>query len=205
MILLLIASPAWGQRVEARDGSIYLIQEDQAEVQLTTGYEDSDPSLSADGAKVAYVRSRKVDSPEASGRVYELHVIHLASGDDQQVLATPFELDGVTYSVLLGPKFSPDGESIYFVFDWSVTTGGIAVLDLVTEELRFVVPALGLPAVVYKGEYEGDLVVLQRRQKLSGIGNLILYYLFTPEGEEVGVIGDEPFDVGIFLQDIVGQ
>jgi hypothetical protein len=51
---------------------------------------------------------------------------------------------------------------------------------------------------VYSGKYAGDLVVLQRRPKL-GLGSYCLYYLFTRYGREIGVVGDNEFDVEIFL------
>lgn len=58
-------------------------------------------------------------------------------------------------------------------------------------------PAINFSSVPH-GRYAGELIVYQRRPKLL-LGDYYLYYLFTPDGKEVGVVGDSEFDVGLFL------
>ena len=196
VLLAPLASADVPQRVEVRGGSVYLIDDKDHETRVTPeGGVTAEATLSRDKSKVAYVRSmRSTDGRKIS----EIRIYHVANRKEELVLEGPVMIGGREYSSFDSPKFSPDGDAVYFLFDWAVTTHGVARLDLKTLEVRFVVPALDFPAVVQNGKYIGDLVVSQRRPTLS-LDHYTLYYLFSPEGKEIGVVGETEFDVGIFL------
>jgi hypothetical protein len=195
---LIVVPTTRAQRVEARDGSIYLIDGGGKEKTLTNSGKDAEPVLSTKGDQVAYVRSYTSKEASSEGVVSEIRVHNVVTGHDQTVLRGPVLIEGEKYFGFGSPRFSPDARKLYFLFNWSVTTHGLASLDLASHDVKFLMPAVDFPAVVLSGKYKGDLVVLQRRPKLS-LGSYYLYYLFTPDGREVGVVGDKEFDVGIFL------
>ncbi len=193
---VLLASPE--QRVESQGGSIYLIDERGHKDRLTMGGFDTQPSLSADGKEVAYVRSRPSQTADDEGAVSEIRIINLVLRTDEVVFHGPAFIGDKRYSGFGTPRLSPDGKLLYFLFNWSATTHGLATLNLTSHEIKFLMPAVSFPAIVYRGKYRGDLIVLQRRPKLS-LGDFLLYYLFAPNGVEIGVVGDSEFDVGIFI------
>jgi hypothetical protein len=59
-------------------------------------------------------------------------------------------------------------------------------------------------SVVPEGKYKGDLIVKQHRPKLA-LGYYDWFYLLKPNGEQVGVIGENKDDVDYFLDTYVGD
>jgi len=203
MLIRLICAAAIGlsiplmsaaSRVETRKGAVCLIAPGGTASKLTEGPNDSAPMLSSDGQQVVYVRSRVLAEPDPT---FEIRVHNVTVGTDRSVLRSPISIRGEKYSEIGRPQFSADGKTIYFLFNWSVTTHGLARFDMKTGEVKFVMPAFEFYSVV-RGKYGGDLVVQQRRAKLA-TGYYYLYYLYTPDGKEIGVVGENQADVDLFL------
>jgi hypothetical protein len=184
-------------RVESRNGSIYYIAADGIEERITDGRADDDPAVSVDGGEIVFVRSWPAADAGDERVRSELHVYNLRQHHDDIILQAPIIIDGTKYFGFGSPQFSPDASRVYFLFNWSVATHGLAEVSVATHRVRFIMPAMSFSVVSY-GKYAGDLVVKQRRSKLS-LGTYTLYYLFTPRGQEIGVVGETEFDVGLFL------
>lgn len=197
MSQLVVSATGAAQRVESRNGSIYLIDASGFTHRLTNSTEDQSPSLSLSGSEVVYARSWPSDEGR-EGAASEIRIYNLATGADEPVLRSPIMIDGKKYFGFGSPRFSPDAKTVYFLINWAVTTHGLVSLDVPSHAVRFLMPAVSFPGVMTRGKYAGDLIVLQSRPKL-GLGTYSLYYLFTPTGKEVGVVGDSEFDVGLFL------
>jgi hypothetical protein len=58
--------------------------------------------------------------------------------------------------------------------------------------------------VILTGKYKDDLVVKQHRAKL-GVGYYDWYYVLKPNGQEVGVVGQDKDDVYNFVNMYVGK
>jgi hypothetical protein len=187
----------FAQRVEERDGSIYLIGQSGAITKITEGNNDSSPALSADRAKVVYLRTYASNEPGSDGSLSEIRCYQVSTRRDQSILRAPTVIDGQRYFGFGSPQFSADGLQVFFLFDWSVTTHGLASVGLRTRSVKFLMPAVTFFSVL-RGKYAGNLVVQQRRPKLS-TGFFYLYYLFSPAGKELGVVGENQFDVDLFL------
>ena len=185
------------QNVDSRDGSIYFTDRNHHSITVTNGGTDTSPSLSADDHKVVYVRSYPSKEDGSDGLVSEIRIHDLVTGTDSGILKGPLMIDKEKYFGFGFPQFSADSNKIYFLIDWSVATRGIAAVDIRSREIHFVLPAITFSSVL-RGKYAGNLVARQRRPKLSG-GYYYLYYLFTPNAQELGVVGDSEFDVGLFL------
>ena len=91
--------------------------------------------------------------------------------------------------------FSPDSKTVYFVGSAWVTTGALHGVNIDGSNERFIEGANTLEKVIDKGDYKGDLVISQHRYFLGG-GSYDWYYVFTPEGKEVGPLGDDLKTVG---------
>ena len=93
-----------------------------------------------------------------------------------------------------GVQFSSDGRMVYFVTAAWATSGAVHVVDTTNRKERFVVAGHNV-RVVPSGEYRDHLLVQQHRYFLGG-GSYDWFFLFTPGGREVGVVGE---DTGNFM------
>ncbi len=84
-------------------------------------------------------------------------------------------------------KFSPDGKRLYFITSAWVTSGALHRVNVDGSGERFVAAANSLK-VLGSGSYKGHLIISQHRYFLGG-GSYDWYYVFTPQGKEVGPLG----------------
>ncbi|HMJ06389.1 MAG TPA: hypothetical protein VK474_09070, partial [Chthoniobacterales bacterium] len=86
-------------------------------------------------------------------------------------------------------QFSTDGRLIYFVSPAWATSGAVHVVDTTNAQERFVLPGNELE-IVPSGKYRDCLLVQQHRYFLGG-GSFDWFWLFRPDGKEVGPVGEE--------------
>lgn len=191
---LLFATPAAAQRVSTQAGNLfYHAPDDAAPRQLTRAGLDRDAVLSPDGRTVAFIRGTPGDSvdavagPEEATSLWTVGVD--GGGARMHVTGRTAEVAGDMLAALQAPRFSPDGRRIYFLSAAWATSGAVHVLDLSTGTERFLVAGNSLD-VVPSGQYAGFLMVSQHRYFLAG-GAYDWYWLFSPDGSEVGPIGED--------------
>lgn len=191
------------QSVTVESGNVvYRASAASAPRRLTALGLDSEPHLSPDGRRVAFVRATPGDSVETAlgrqpatslwtvgvdGSAPRMLVRGRASAEPEQTLAA-----------FQSPRFSPDGQRIYFLSTAWVTSGGVHVVELTSGRERFVVPGNSLE-VVPSGPYAGHLLVEQHRYFLTG-GSYDWTWLFAPDGKEVGPVGETDEAVRGFLE-----
>lgn len=178
--------------VSEHGGNIFIVNDAGVKKQLTSSGRDSDPVLDPAGEWVVFVRRTSKESVSsgadehpaselwqirADGKEPLMLVATRSSGEMENVIASFHQL-----------QFSSDGRLVYFVTAAWVTSGAVHVVDTTNRKKRFVVAGNNL-RVVPSGEYRDHLLVSQHRYFLGG-GSYDWYYLFTPAGEEVGVVGD---------------
>lgn len=191
---LLSATPALAQRVDSQAGNLfYRASADAAPRQLTSGGLDRDAVLSPDGRTVAFIRGTPGDSvvvivgPQEATSLWTIGVD--GSGARMLLTGRTAETAGQVLAMLQAPRFSPDGQRIYFLSAAWATSGAVHVVDLATGNERFLVAGNSLD-VLPAGEYAGFLVVSQHRYFLAG-GSYDWYWLFTPDGVEVDPVGED--------------
>ena len=191
--LLFVHAAAAEPVVSARDGNIY-VAIDGAEEQLTSSGRDSTPLLAPDGKWVVFVRS--VDgkpitsgSPDSSPSA-ELWQIRI-DGKEPTRLARTREAEKPENIIAAFDdlQFSADGRLVYFVSPAWTTSGAVHVIDTTNRKERFVVAGNAL-RVLHSGKYRDHLLLAQHRYFLGG-GSYDWFYLFTPDGKEVGVVGED--------------
>ena len=190
--LLFVRIAAAEPVVSARDGNIF-ISSGGSEKQLTSSGRDSAPALAPDGKWVVFVRAipgKKVQSGAGEHDGAELWQVR-ADGKEPLMLVRTRQADKMD-ELIAGfedVQFSSDGRLVYFVTPAWATSGAVHVVDTTNRKERFVVPG-GALRVIPSGKYRDHLVVNQHRYFLGG-GAYDWFYLFSPDGKEVGVIGED--------------
>lgn len=190
LLLPLFPAPSAAQTVTVEGGDLYYTAPGAPPRRLTDNKIDSDPALSPDGRWVVFVRrARQTRVYRPSSPTNHLYRIAVDGSEETHLLTgRPDTVPERSLSMLSSPAFSPDGRTVYFMAAGWATSGAVHALDLATGRSRFVAPGNEL-RVVPAGEYAGHLVVQQHRYFLGG-GAYDWYWLLTPEGEEVGAIGE---------------
>ena len=191
--LLVVATAAGEPIVSARDGNIYA-SIDGAEKQLTSSGRDSTPLVAPDGKWVVFVRS--IDgkpitsgSPDPSPPA-ELWQIRVDGKEPTRLARTrPADKPENIIAAFDNLQFSADGRLVYFVSPAWTTSGAVHVVDRTNLKERFVVAGHDLE-VIHTGKYRDHLLLAQHRYFLGG-GSYDWYWLFTPEGKEVGPVGED--------------
>lgn len=177
--------------VSEHGGNIFIVSDAGVKKQLTSSGRDSDPVLDPAGEWVVFVR-RTSKEPVSSGAddhpASELWQIRADGKEPLMLVAThdAEEMENVIAS-FHQIQFSTDGRRVYFITAAWATSGAVHVVDTTNRKERFVVSGNDL-RVVPSGEYRDHLLVSQHRYFLGG-GSYDWYYLFTPAGKEVGVVG----------------
>ena len=179
--LLVAAAPSAAQTVSIDRGNVVLTRPGARPTQLTCGGRDREPVLSPDRRRVAFIRGR-----EYAGEPW---IVDVAGGAPRRLVAARASDEPRENLTDFGsPQFSPDGRTVYFTTDAWVTSGAIHAVNLATGRVRFVCPGNSLQ-VVPRGRYAGHLMVGQHRYYIGG-GSYDWVWLVTPEGRDVGPIGE---------------
>jgi hypothetical protein len=166
---------------------------------LTKSGRDSAPVPSPDGKRIVFDRGgsalKDCSFDGSPSTAYELWSIASDGSDPRRLLRV--RLDRKPENTICSfdnKQFSSNGRLLYFETGAWATSGAIHVLDLTTGRERFLLPGGGL--TVLNGcrdrKYRDDLIVSQHRYFLFG-GSFDWAFLFTPQGKEVGPLGDGDF------------
>ena len=192
LLLVFSAASAFAQKIGARDGNIYLSDE-RGEHRLTSSGHDRDPLLSPDKQWLVFVREipgKSIATGAGDSAATELWQIR-ADGKEPTLLVKPRESDDPQKIIggIENLQFSSNGRLVYFVSAAYAVSGAVHVVDTTNGKERFFVAGSGLE-VVHSGEYKDCLLVSQHRYFIGG-GSYDWYWLFRPDGKEVGPVGEE--------------
>ena len=195
-LVAICALPMCAQRAVEMDGNIIFEPTDGSKAALTSSGLDSQPSLSADGRQVVFVRSTPnltIDTGLGDQEENELWI-----ADTTGAVAPRRVLRGhpggfrVDANLVLGgfwaPQFSPDAKRIYFMSTIWATSHGIWLLDVAAGQVRFLCDGLDLE-VLNSGPYAGNIIVRKHIPRVVP-GRVFRYWLLDRDGNEVGEIGE---------------
>jgi len=192
---VLVASAAvHAASVSVVGGNVLLRQDDGGETKrLTSSGLDLEASLSPDGKTVAFVRHTPATSVETALGDEEAREIWTVAADGtgagRRLRGRARAKPEATLAAFEQPRFSPDGQLVYFLSSAWVTSAAVHALDLRTGAVRFVCAGNSLE-VIQHGRYAGHLVVGQHRYFLAG-GSYDWLWLVAPDGRAVGPVGED--------------
>jgi hypothetical protein len=115
-----------------------------------------------------------------------------AGGDVRRILAghsVDPKSDELPLAGFSSPKFSLDANRVYFLAQIAATSQHVYLLDLKSEQAKFVCRGIGLE-VINSGVNAGFLIVLKDIPRVMP-GHVFRYWLLDRNGKEIGEIGDE--------------
>lgn len=119
-------------------------------------------------------------------------------GSARALLEPPVQVNGRSFNQVFSPKFSADSAAVYFLIPYAATSQAIVRVRIATPEPEFIAAAENFD-VVRAGRYRGCLVAKIRKAKLAP-GYYEWYWLLTPEGKEIAVVGQDERDVALFME-----
>ncbi|HVS80914.1 MAG TPA: hypothetical protein VHE60_04205 [Pyrinomonadaceae bacterium] len=189
------SAPSKAQSVFAKDGNVFIKNKSGQTKKLTALGKDSQPSLSPDRRRIAFVRRTPGKTVQTSLSDTEATELWLVDSDGKQPeLLVSGKEDGDPKKSLAdfsSPQFSPDGRRVYFMSVGWVTSGAVHVVDIQSKRESFVSPGNTLE-VIQKGKYRGYLIVQEHKYFFGAkVGSYDHYWLLTPNGKEIRRIGGE--------------
>ena len=167
---------------------------------LTSSGVNTEPGLSPDKSSVVFLR-------KPNPKVKEIWAIGTDGSGSRPLLQGPVRWNNRVYpsSSLRLPRWSTDGQAVYFITDFTTTSGALWRLDLATGKAAVMIPDAEMYGVIQTGRYRGFLVANQRSlSKAESDGSrypVYPFFLYTARGEKVQEIADETDDLERLLAD----
>jgi hypothetical protein len=178
--LLLCASTLVAQSVTTRNGGILYIDATGRERQITVGHDDRDPSLTLDSRFVVFVRTTKTAPypselwhADTSGRTQPAALFRGS-------VSTP---DGRPLMAFATPQFSPGGEYVYFLAEFSATSHALSRLDVLSHRASFLAGGAIEFAVLSEGAHRGEIIAsIRTASRNPDAGYSYPFYLLDAHG-----------------------
>src|SRR5665213_1103190 len=181
-------------RVDQQNVNLLYTDANGIEKPLTSSGVNTEPALSHDRSSVVFLR-------EPNPKQKEIWAIGTDGSGLRPLFHGPVRWNNQAYpsSSLRLPRWSTDGQAVYFVTDFTATSGALWRLDLATGKAAVMIPDAVMYGVIQTGRYRGFLVANQRSLSKGESGGsrypVYPFFLYTARGEKVQQIADETDDL----------
>ena len=184
--------------VFVKAGNIYYSQGGGG-IQLTNTNHDDSPILSPNKKLIAFIRTGHQIVPQkcrdfidtSSKYGNQIWIYNIANKTERLLVDNNFSCNKPKER-MVDPQqlhFSPNGKILYFVTSAWAVSGAVHAINVDGAYYRYIQPANTLE-VITSGDYQGYLA-LQQHRYFIGSGSYDWFWLFTPEGKEIGPLGEE--------------
>ncbi len=199
LLVLMFAGVANAASVHEQAGNIFYVGDDGVSRQLTSLRSDSEPILSPDGQTVVFGRATRQKAPDSEELERELWIADISGKQVRRLLATHYdEALEKTLTQINNWKFSADGKQLYFLSAAWAVSNALHVLDMDSGNEHFITDADDV-LVVGKGKYANHLIV-SKHKYFKGGGSSDYYWLITPNGHELKMVGEDKEQAERFIQ-----
>lgn len=199
---VLFAGAAQAASVGERDGNIFYVGDDGVSRQLTAAHIDAQPLLSPDEKKVVFLRTKPKSNGnevEVGAEIEELWLAEISGQPARRLLDTRIDDDPEKIlSEINTPVFSADSKKLYFLTAAWAVSNALHVLDFSSGIEHFVTDANDV-LVIDKGKYANHLVVMKHKY-FKREGSYDYYWLITPEGKEIKMVGKDKEQAERFIR-----
>jgi len=172
-----------------QSGRIMLKRPTGAIVTLTSSGRDSEPFITDDGKMVVFCRRDATDQFRTA-----VLTIDPKSRMEKVLFEGPVTMRLGAIDYLGSPQIDAQGQTLYLIVRYGVTTGTLAAVDLRTKAVREITDAAAYD-LIRSGTYKGNLLVYQRHHTLVGIPYFYdVYQLYDPFGKDLGIAGLDKLD-----------
>ena len=191
-------------RVDQQNFNIIYTDANGVEKPLTSSGVNIEPGLSHDKSSVVFLR-------HPNEREKEIWAIGTDGSGLRPLFQGLVRWNNQAYpsSSLRLPRWSTDGQAVYFVTDFTSTSGALWRLDLATGKAAVMIPDAVMYGVIQTGRYRGFLIANQRSLSKAESGGsrspVYPFFLYTARGEKVQEIADETDDLDQLLADWEGR
>lgn len=195
-----LQAEAQSAKTFVKSGNIYFIQDNNQTIRLTSAGLAHSPVLSPDKKSIAFIKVGTDPMPEQcrnfadTNSIYgkQIWIIEIEHKEERLLVKNNFAC-AKPMEMIIAPHhltFSLDSQTLYFLtYAWT-TSNALHAVNIADAKQRYLLPANSL-AVATDEEYKGNLILNQHRYFIGG-GSYDWYWLFTPEGKEIGPLGEEP-------------
>ncbi len=220
LLILFSFTGAYAASVQEKDGNIFY--ENGGKVtQVTSLRRDSEPKLHPGGEWVYFVRSYEgkwkgdkylpVEAPADGSKLLKEELWRVKKdGSDAKMLfrsdrAAISGPDPYVIASVTNIQFSPDGDKVYFQTSQWVTSAALWVINSDGSRAEMLGAGNDTKIVLSSdrkdekyGDYKGCIVTSQHRYFVFG-GSYDWYYIFSPDFEEIGPLGEEASMMNDFI------
>ena len=197
------------QKAEIVDGNVMFVNSQGLRHQKTKLGRDADATIAPDNTFIVFARQTHTLTPDTHVRVVKESEIWMVStrdgGEPQRLYAWPSS-DPEFKHRLDSPKVSLDSKSVYFMSDFSVTSGALWKLDLVTRKAKVLIPGAIGYGIIRSGPRTGQLIVQRRSTCTEPQGDETFshacypFFLFSSDGRSLKRVADDGSDVSTLLR-----
>jgi hypothetical protein len=205
---LLLPAVLFAQKAEIVGGNVVFVDSQGLRHQKTKLGMDAEANLAPDNTFIVFARQAHTFTPDTYVRVIkesEIWMVSTTEGSEPQRLYSRPSADPEWKHVLTSPKVSLDSKSVYFMSDFSVTSGALWRLDLPTRRAKMLIAGAVDYGIIPSGSRRGQLIVQQRSSCTEPLGEgnfshaCYPYFLFTSEGRSVRHVADDGSDLSALL------
>jgi Tol biopolymer transport system component len=208
LVFVLAYSFSCQEHVAVENGNVVYTDSGCTAYRLTDSGRDSEPTLSADGREVAFVRAVREVAGIGVPRVVQSEVWTVGTerfSKPKRLYSGPATMpDGRRSNAFWTPKFSPDKRYVYFLSDYSATSAALFRLDSASGAAYFLSPASEYD-VLQSGRHRGSIIASIRtvsEPDSEGIAYPIYpYFMLEPNGRKLSRVADE----NARLEDVVSK
>jgi len=207
-LVMLLPPVLSAQKVEVVDGNVVFVDSKGLRHQKTKSGRDADAELAPDNTFIVFARQAHTFTPDTHVSVIkesEIWTVSTTEGSEPQRLYTRPSRDPEFKHVLTSPKLSLDSKSVYFMSDFSVTSGALWRLDLATRRAKMLIAGAVDYGIIRGGTRNGQLIVQKRSTCTEPLGEekfshaCYPFFLSTSEGRLLKRVARDGSDLNVLL------